>query len=140
MNLDEAMYTFGTGENFHLQNYLGVHELEGEEGFVFRVWAPHAEQIQVIGDIFFLIKGIFGQKHGKLGLNPEAGAKGLLKQVIVAQGFFGVVIEKHGIQDELIFCGEMAVTEAFKLFFVLGADLICIFHICGNSTKRSFFS
>ena len=28
MNLDEAMYTFGTGENFHLQNYLGVHELE----------------------------------------------------------------------------------------------------------------
>lgn len=50
MNLDEAMYTFGTGENFHLQNYLGVHESEGEEGFVFRVWAPHAEQIQVIGD------------------------------------------------------------------------------------------
>lgn len=31
MNLDEAMYTFGTGENFHLQNYLGVHELEGEK-------------------------------------------------------------------------------------------------------------
>ena len=50
MNLDEAMYTFGTGENFHLQNYLGVHELEGEEGFAFRVWGPHAEQIQVIGD------------------------------------------------------------------------------------------
>ncbi len=50
MNLDEAMYTFGTGENFHLQNYLGVHELEGKEGFVFRVWAPHAEHIQVIGD------------------------------------------------------------------------------------------
>ena len=50
MNLDEAMYTFGKGENFHLQNYLGVHELEGEEGFIFRVWAPHAEQIQVIGD------------------------------------------------------------------------------------------
>lgn len=50
MNLDEAMYTFGTGENFHLQNYLGVHELEGEEGFIFRVWAPHAEQIRVIGD------------------------------------------------------------------------------------------
>ena len=50
MNLDEAMYTFGTGENFHLQNYLGVDELEGEEGFIFRVWAPHAEQIQVIGD------------------------------------------------------------------------------------------
>ena len=32
MNLDEAMYTFGTGENF-TSDYLGVHELEGEEGF-----------------------------------------------------------------------------------------------------------
>ena len=45
------MYTFGIGENFHLQNYLGSHEIDGsEEGYVFRVWAPHAENVQVIGD------------------------------------------------------------------------------------------
>lgn len=43
MKHDEAMYTFGIGENFHLQNYLGSHEIDGsEEGYVFRVWAPHA--------------------------------------------------------------------------------------------------
>lgn len=51
MKYDEAMYTFGIGENFHLQNYLGSHEIDGsEEGYVFRVWAPHAENVQVIGD------------------------------------------------------------------------------------------
>ena len=37
MNLDEAMYTIGTGENFHHQNYLGEHELEGEEGFILEI-------------------------------------------------------------------------------------------------------
>lgn len=51
MSLEEAMYTFGTGENFHLQDYLGLHPAEVQEGaFVFRVWAPHAEQVQLIGD------------------------------------------------------------------------------------------
>ena len=51
MKHDEAMYTFGIGENFHLQNYLGSHEIDGsEEGYVFRVWAPHSENVQVIGD------------------------------------------------------------------------------------------
>ena len=51
MKHDESMYTFGIGENFHLQNYLGSHEIDGsEEGYVFRVWAPHAENVQVIGD------------------------------------------------------------------------------------------
>lgn len=51
MKHDEVMYTFGIGENFHLQNYLGSHEIDGsEEGYVFRVWAPHAENVQVIGD------------------------------------------------------------------------------------------
>ena len=35
----------------YLQNYLGSHEIDGsEEGYVFRVWAPHAENVQVIGD------------------------------------------------------------------------------------------
>lgn len=51
MRLEEEMYTFGLGENFHLQDYLGLHQDESREGaFVFRVWAPHAEQVQLIGD------------------------------------------------------------------------------------------
>ena len=52
MDRKEALYTFGTGENFHLQNFLGVHqEYQGEElGYIFRVWAPNAEEVHVIGD------------------------------------------------------------------------------------------
>ena len=47
MDRKEALYTFGTGENFHLQNFLGVHqEYQGEElGYIFRVWAPNAEEV-----------------------------------------------------------------------------------------------
>ena len=51
-----------------------------------------------------------------------------------------MVIEEHGIQCQLIFRGKAAVAEGFQLFFVLAADLVCIFHICGDSAKRSFFS
>lgn len=52
MDKNEALYTFGTGENFHIQNYFGVHrDHEGDElGYVFRVWAPNAEDVQLIGD------------------------------------------------------------------------------------------
>lgn len=46
------LYTFGIGENFHIQNYFGVHREQNgnEEGFVFRVWAPNAEDLHLIGD------------------------------------------------------------------------------------------
>ncbi|AUO83536.1 1,4-alpha-glucan branching enzyme GlgB [Streptococcus agalactiae] len=48
MSNKDELYTFGIGENFHLQNYLGVHS--ENESFCFRVWAPNAENVQVIGD------------------------------------------------------------------------------------------
>lgn len=50
MNKNEALYTFGTGENFHLQAYLGVHFDNDKAGYYFRVWAPNAEEVYVIGD------------------------------------------------------------------------------------------
>ena len=96
MNLDEAMYTFGTGENFHLQNYLGVHELEGEEGFVFRVWAPHAEQIQVIGDFTGWFDAPLDMTKNHIGVweatsaLPEEGQ--LYKFLVKRKG--GQVVEK----------------------------------------------
>ena len=39
MDKREALRTFMTGENFHLQHYLGAHreELNGEYGYTFRV-------------------------------------------------------------------------------------------------------
>ena len=46
---DEALRTFTTGENFHVQHYLGCHQTKN--GRVFRVWAPNAQQVQLIGDM-----------------------------------------------------------------------------------------
>lgn len=52
MDRKGELYTFGIGENFHIQNYFGVHREQNgnEEGFVFRVWAPNAEDLHLIGD------------------------------------------------------------------------------------------
>ncbi|MBF7093906.1 1,4-alpha-glucan branching protein GlgB [Streptococcus sp. HF-1907] len=48
---EESLYTFGTGENFHIQEYFGVHQdEENPDYYYFRVWAPNAEQVWVIGD------------------------------------------------------------------------------------------
>ena len=33
--------------------YLGCHKLEGGSGYVFRVWAPHAAAVHVVGDFNF---------------------------------------------------------------------------------------
>ena len=52
MDRQEALRTFTTGENFHLQHYLGAHqdEVDGQSGYTFRVWAPNAQSVHLIGD------------------------------------------------------------------------------------------
>ena len=52
MDKKEALRTFTTGENFHLQHYLGVHQdvVDGKAGYTFRVWAPNAQNVHLIGD------------------------------------------------------------------------------------------
>ena len=49
---DLAVYLFHEGTNYELQDYLGAHPCtqKGQEGFVFRVWAPHAAAVAVVGD------------------------------------------------------------------------------------------
>ncbi len=47
-SIDNALNTFSTGENFHVQHYLGCHRTE--DGYVFRVWAPHAKEVALISD------------------------------------------------------------------------------------------
>lgn len=50
--MDEA-YLFNRGDNYMSYNYLGAHpykESDGNEGYVFRVWAPNALSVSVIGD------------------------------------------------------------------------------------------
>ena len=52
MDRSTDLWTFGRGDNFQLQEYLGAHkETRGEqEGYAFRVWAPNAQAVDLIGD------------------------------------------------------------------------------------------
>ena len=52
MDVSEALRTFGTGENYHAQHYFGFHKenRDGKDGYVFRVWAPNAQAVHLIGD------------------------------------------------------------------------------------------
>lgn len=52
LDTKEALRTFGTGENFHAQHYFGFHKdtRDGTEGYSFRVWAPNAQAVHLIGD------------------------------------------------------------------------------------------
>lgn len=51
-DVNEAKKKFSTGENFHSQHLLGIHQhdVDGESGYVFRVWAPNAEIVWLVGD------------------------------------------------------------------------------------------
>ena len=54
-SLDEFVYCYHNGCATQAFAYLGCHaELrDGAEGFVFRVWAPHARWVSVVGDFNF---------------------------------------------------------------------------------------
>ncbi|MGM9681455.1 MAG: 1,4-alpha-glucan branching protein GlgB [Eubacteriales bacterium] len=45
---DLAAYLFHQGTNYRAYQYMGVHRCEG--GYVFRVWAPGARSIRLVGD------------------------------------------------------------------------------------------
>ncbi len=49
---EEDRYLFNKGENREAYNHLGAHEItvDGVSGVVFRVWAPEAIRVSVIGD------------------------------------------------------------------------------------------
>lgn len=84
MDDKDRLYQFGMGENFHAQNYLGAHP-KGE-GYQFRVWAPNANNIAVIGDFtnwtaqpFPLEKNEAGVWEGYI---PEARTGQLYKYLV----------------------------------------------------------
>ena len=45
---DLAPYLYHQGTNYQAYTYMGAHRTE--DGYVFRVWAPHAERVFVVGD------------------------------------------------------------------------------------------
>lgn len=51
-NEKNKLEQFKKGENFYSQQYFGSHPIvrENQNGFVFRVWAPNAQEIWLVGD------------------------------------------------------------------------------------------
>ena len=49
---DLPIYLFKQGNNQEAYRYFGAHlcEQNGEAGVVFRVWAPHAKAVSIVGD------------------------------------------------------------------------------------------
>lgn len=43
------LYLFHSGNNYKAYEFFGVHK-QNEETYVFRVWAPNAEEVSVVGD------------------------------------------------------------------------------------------
>ncbi len=43
------LYLFHSGDNYKAYEFFGCHKVEGDR-YVFRVWAPHAKAISVVGD------------------------------------------------------------------------------------------
>lgn len=50
---DAASFLFHQGTNFYAYDYLGAHRLSSDDGiyrYVFRVWAPNADSVSLVGD------------------------------------------------------------------------------------------
>ena len=52
VNYDFPLFVFHEGNNFDAFEFFGAHkgELDGKKGLFFRVWAPHAVSVSLIGD------------------------------------------------------------------------------------------
>ncbi|AYW48734.1 1,4-alpha-glucan branching enzyme [Tetragenococcus osmophilus] len=61
-----AEQRFLTGENFYAQHFLGVQK--NESGYVFRVWAPHARQVFLVGDFNQWDESLPMEKREKSGV------------------------------------------------------------------------
>ena len=49
--LSDAIKRFSDGTSSDAYQFLGCHRqtVDGQEGYVFRVWAPHAKSVRVLG-------------------------------------------------------------------------------------------
>jgi 1,4-alpha-glucan branching enzyme len=52
INNDLPLYLFHQGTNYNAYDYMGAHlvSVNGNTGVVFRVWAPNANSVSVVGD------------------------------------------------------------------------------------------
>ena len=66
----EFIYHYHNGSSTHAWEFLGCHPetRDGVEGFVFRVWAPNARAVSVVGDFNFWNGGDLPMKKISGGL------------------------------------------------------------------------
>lgn len=50
-NLDVPVYLFHQGNNAKAYEFMGSHKVEGTSTVIFRVWAPHAVSVSVVGGL-----------------------------------------------------------------------------------------
>lgn len=82
----EAEQRFLTGENFYVQHFLGVRKIESE--YVFRVWAPHARQVYLVGDFNNWDESLPMEKREESGvweLSSSLPVEGQLYKFLVEQ-------------------------------------------------------
>ena len=78
-NLDLPIYLFHQGTNYKAYELLGSHSgvKNGKKGIYFRVWAPHAEKVSVVGDFNGWNKDLTPMKRVSEGGVYEAFVTGL---------------------------------------------------------------
>ncbi len=67
MSNELAAYLFHQGTNFHSYKYLGAHKIKNGE-YVFRVYAPNADKVFLVGDFCGWEKGIEMKKITEKGI------------------------------------------------------------------------
>ena len=53
--IKDFIYHYHNGSSTHAWEHMGCHpeNRDGQDGFVFRVWAPNAQKVAVVGDFNF---------------------------------------------------------------------------------------
>ncbi|MDL2323894.1 1,4-alpha-glucan branching protein GlgB [Ruminococcaceae bacterium OttesenSCG-928-A16] len=65
LKVDTEIYALKKGTNYDCQEFLGSHLVEygGQQGVLFRVWAPRAKAVSVVGDFNHWMPGVNEMKN-----------------------------------------------------------------------------
>lgn len=126
MESSEKNYLFHQGTYYHCYNHLGCHKL-AEGTFVFRVWAPNAKRVSVVGDFN----------------NWDANANVMNK---ISQGIWEVIVHEVNIYDcykyELVTKDDMVIKKADPYAFhsqTNGADASKVYDLSGYEWKDDIY-
>ncbi|CDR81432.1 1,4-alpha-glucan branching protein GlgB [Lactobacillus delbrueckii] len=83
--LDQHLQNFAAGNELYLQNYLGCHA--AGNGYAFRVWAPKAQQVWLVGDFNNWEKNLPMQQnaYGIWSIETDRAQPGQLYKFLVKQ-------------------------------------------------------